>query len=124
MDRRQRRRLLRSMILRVRRAQGKIPRHRKEGLLKERTHQRKKGHHSLLPDLPDGDGRAAGPDGGMYASLVSSTTAAEMTPATGYAGGRGLLDRAQPVVADLHRRDGPGPDAEVLSEGWSELSSA
>ena len=47
-----------------------------------------------------------------------------MTPATGYAGGRGLLHRAQPVVADLHRRDGPGPDEEVLSEGWSELSSA
>ena len=82
------------------------------------------GHHSLLPDRPDGDGRAAGPDGGMYASLASSTTAAEMTPATGYAGGRGLLHRAQPVVADLHRRDGPGPDEEVLSEGWSELSSA
>ena len=56
--------------------------------------------------------------------LASSTTAAEMTPATGYAGGRGLLDRAQPVVADFHRRDGPGPDEEVLSEGWSELSSA
>ena len=74
---------------------------------------------SFLTDLIDGDGRAAGPDGGMYASLASSTTAAEMTPATGYAGGRGLLDRAQPVVADLHRRDGPGPDEEVLSEGWS-----
>ena len=43
---------------------------------------------------------------------------------TGYAGGRGLLDRAQPVVADLSRRDGDlQPEEEVLSEGWSELSS-
>ena len=55
-------------------------------------------HRSLLPDLPGGDGRAAGPDGGMYA-----TAATETDPATGYAGGRGLLDRAQPVVADLRR---------------------
>ena len=84
-----------------------------------------KGHCSLLPDLPVGDDQAAGPDGGTYATAASPAPAApQAAPATGYAGGRGLLDRAQPVVADLCRRDAElQPEEGELSEGWSELSS-
>ena len=77
------------------------------------------GHCSLLPDLPVGDDQAAGPDGGTYATAASPATAApKAAPATGYAGGRGLLDRAQLVVADLRRRDGDfQPEEGELSEG-------
>ena len=75
--------------------------------------------------MAGGDGRAAGPDGGTYATSASSATAAsKAAPATGCTGGSGLLERAHPVVVDLCRRDGDlRPKEAEPSEGWSELSS-
>ena len=62
------------------------------GLKLKRLLQGGEGHRSLLPHLQGGgDDGAAGPDGGTYATS---------------AGGSGLLDRAQPEVAGLCRRDG------------------